>query len=106
MTAQTIDDLHARRDQINAQLTALQSQRAYIARDLQLAEEDWRATHAGGPTASFLAERRRHREIGLQQTTWVIEEIRRWLAETDTEIRRRASHEALEQNSSQLVTDL
>lgn len=106
MTAQTTDDLHARRDQMSTQLNALQSQHADIAHDLRLAEEDWRAVHAAGQNAARLAERRRHREIGLRETSWLIEQIRGWLADTDTEIRRRASHEALDRNSKHLAADL
>ena len=102
MTAPTIDDLHARRDQINAQLSALQTQHAGITRDV-LTEEDWRATYAESQNVLLLAERRRHREIGMQETSWLIKEVRGWLAETDADLRRRASNEALDQ---QLVADM
>jgi hypothetical protein len=98
MAASTIDDLHVRREQINAQLNALQAQQAEIAHDLQLTEEDWRAAHAQGQNVALLAQRRRHREIGLQETSWLIEEIHRWLAETDAEIRRHAPNEALDRD--------
>lgn len=102
MASPTIDDLHARRDQINAQLRALQAQHAGITRDV-LAEEDWRTMFAESQNIILLAERRRHREIGMQETSWLIKQIRGWLAETDADIRRRASNEALGQ---QLVADM
>jgi hypothetical protein len=106
MAAQTIDELHARRDQLDAELNTLQSHHADIARDVQLAEENWRAALAEGQDDVLLAERRRHREIGLQETSWAIEKIRGQLAETDAEIRRRASNEAFDRDLQRLVADL
>jgi hypothetical protein len=106
MAAPTIDDLHARREQINAQLNALRYQHADIARDVRLAEEDWRAAHVEGQNVALLAERRRNREIGLRETSWLIEKIRGWLAETDAEIRRRAPNEDLDRDLQQLIADM
>jgi hypothetical protein len=106
MAAPTIDDLHARREQINAQLNALKCQHADIARDVQLAEENRRAAHDEGRNIAHLAERRRYREIGLRETSWLIAEIRGWLAETDAEIRRRAPNDDPDRDLQQLVADM
>ncbi len=106
MAAQTIDALHERREQLNDQLKALRSQHAYISRDVQLAETRWRAALAEGQDADLLAERRRQREAGLQQTSWAIERIRTRVAETEAEIRQRASHSSLDRDLLQFLADL
>jgi chromosome segregation ATPase len=106
MTAQTIDALHERREQLHEQLKALRSQHAYISRDVQLAEARLRAALAEGQDSNLLAERCRQRETGLQQTSWAIEKIRKRVAETEAEIRRRASHTALDQDLMQFLADL
>ena len=106
MTVQISDELHARREELNAQLCALQSQHANITRELQLAEEDRRAALADGQDVTVLTERLRHRQIGLQETSWAIEEILGRLAQTDAKLRRRAPHQALDRDLKQLVTDL
>ncbi|MBA2472842.1 MAG: hypothetical protein H0V41_11635 [Pseudonocardiales bacterium] len=106
MATQTIDALHERREQLNDQLKALRSQHADISRDVQLAEARWREALAGGQDSDLLAERRRQREPGLQQTSWAIERIRKRVAETEAEIRHRATHTALDQDLLQLLADL
>jgi chromosome segregation ATPase len=106
MRAHVIDELHARHDELNTQLNALLAQHAEIARDIAEAERDARAALAKGQDVAHLAERRRQRELGLEQTSWAIEEIRGRLAEMDAEIRRRAPHQALDRELEQLVTDL
>jgi hypothetical protein len=106
MAAPTLDDLHARREQISAQLNALKSQHADIARDVRLAEQGWHAAHAQGHNVALLAERRRHREIGLRETSWLIEEIRKWLAETDAQIRRRAPNKDLDRDPQQPAAEM
>jgi hypothetical protein len=106
MAAQTIDDLHARRDQLIARLNALQSQHAATARDVKLAEMDWCAALAEGQDVALFAERRRLWGVGLRETSGSIEEIRGWLAETDAEIRRCAPQEGLDRDLQQLIADL
>lgn len=106
MAAQNTDALHERREQLNEQLKALRSQHAYISRDVQLAEARWRTALAEGQDSDLLAERCRQRETGLQQTSWAIERIRKRVAETEAEIRRRASHAALDRDLLQFLADL
>lgn len=106
MSAQSIDDLHARRERLIARLNVLQSQHAATVRDVQLTEMDWCAALAEGQDVAVLAERRRLREVGLRETSGLIEEIRGWLAETDAEIRRCAPHHGLDRDLQQFVADL
>jgi hypothetical protein len=106
MSAQSIGDLHARRERLIARLNVLQSQHAATVRDVQLTEMDWCAALAEGQDVAVLAERRRLREIGLRETSGLIEEIRGWLAETDAEIRRCAPHDGLDRDLQQFVADL
>lgn len=89
MPPPTLKQLHARRDELNTQLTALQSQREQIAHDVRQMEADQRYARAKGQDCALLTERRNQRESGLQQTSWAIEQLRERLADTDTEIRRR-----------------
>lgn len=106
MARHTIDELHACRDQLKFQLNALRLQHADIARDVQRAEEDWHAAPAEGQDVALLTERCRHREIGLRETSWAIENICGRIAELDAEIRRRVPGQALDGDLQQLVTDL
>jgi chromosome segregation ATPase len=106
MPTPTLEQLHARRDELNMQLTALQAQRVQIANDVRQVEADQRAIRAKGQDGALLMERRKQREIGLQQTSWAIEQLRQRLDDTDAEIRRRDPLKALERDIDELLGDL
>ena len=106
MPTLSLEQLHARRDELNMQLTALQAQRVQIANDVRQVEADQRSARAKGQDGALLTERRRQREIGLQQTSWAIEQLRERLADTDAEIRRRDPVKALERDIGKLLADL
>lgn len=106
MADHTIDRIQEYYDHLTFQLNALHVQHADIARDVRRTEEDWRAALAQGRDGALLAERHRHREIGLRETARAIEEIRGRLADLDAEIRRRVPHQAVDRDLQQLVTDL
>lgn len=106
MSTLSLEQLHARRDELTMQLTALQAQRVQIANDVRKVEADQRAARAQGQDGALLTERRRQREIGLRQTSWAIEQLRERLADTDAEIRRRDPLKALERDISKLLADL
>lgn len=106
MLSLTLDQLHARRDELTMQLSALRAQRAQIAHDVRQVEADQRTARAKGQDGALLTEWRRQREIGLQQTSWAIDQLRARLADTDAEIRRHAPHEALDGDLKQLLVDL
>ena len=93
MSVEISDELQARREELNAQLCALQSQHANITRELQLAEADRRAAIADGQDVTILTEHLRHRQIGLQQTSWAIEQICGQLTQIDAKLRRPAPHQ-------------
>jgi chromosome segregation ATPase len=106
MPTLSLEQLHARRDELSMQLTALQAQRVQIANDVRQVEADQRAARAKGQDGALLTERRRQREIGLQQTSWAIDQLRERLADTDAEIRRRDPLKALDRDIGKLLADL
>ncbi|HEX6403638.1 MAG TPA: hypothetical protein VF003_10845 [Pseudonocardiaceae bacterium] len=101
-----MDDLHAHRDELDAQLRALHSQHAHITREVQQAEEARHAALANDQDATVPTEHLKYRQIALQQTSWAIEQIRGRLAQTDAKLRSRARHQDLDGDLRQLVTDL
>jgi uncharacterized protein (DUF3084 family) len=106
MAVQIVDELHTRRDELDAQLCALHSQHAHITREVQQAEEARRAALAHNQDVTVLTEHLRYRQIALQQTSWAIEQIRGRLVQTDAKLRSRERHQDLDRDLRQLVTDL
>lgn len=98
--------LEQRREQLEAQLTALQSQHLDIAKDVQAADADWRAALAAGEETGLLAERRRLREAELTDVAHSIQQVTTWLADVDAEYARRAPHEALDRDLERHVADI
>jgi chromosome segregation ATPase len=106
MISRVIDDLHERREQLHAQLKALQAQQESIARELALSDAEQQEARAAGRDVAALEQRRRHREVGLRETVWAISEIRARLAQADEQIRRHAPQQALDRDLRLLAAEL
>lgn len=87
MAVQITGQLYTRREELNAQLRALQSQHANITHELRQAEEDRHAALADRQDVTVLTEHLRHRQIGLQQTSWALEQICGQLTQIDAKLR-------------------
>lgn len=106
MPTMTTEELTERRGKLSAQLTELQSQHAGIAQDVADAEEARKTAFRAGEDTALVTERLKHRQGELDDSAWKLEQVAEQLAEVDTEIRRRAPHEALDRDLAAHVTDL
>lgn len=106
MATLIITDLHARREQLVAQLDTLKSQRVGVIDDLRAVEGDWRSALQAGEDTALIGERRRHRAADLEEIDRAIAQVTAWIEETDVELRRRVPHEQLDRDLQQLAVDL
>lgn len=106
MPAVKTPDLQERREELKAKLSELQSQQVDIVRDLEAAQQEWKAAVEAGKSTTAIVERRRHREAELEENGRQAAHFGALVADVDAELQRRVPHEVLDRDVRQHADDL